>query len=206
MELITKPKNKDLDRINANRVVLTQNDFRKIFSVVEILGTPFQRERNGAIMSVLMTTGMRRTALCNILLEDYDEVNKRLVVIDKGNKRHEYELTDTTNMLIKRWLSYRDKKMAKYRNQHLFITYYGNPLSGDEVYEMVERYTKAALGKALSPHKLRSGYCSILYKKTGDIEFVRRAVGHANVATTQRYIVTRGEEKKKAAEIMGSIF
>ncbi|MEE3416989.1 MAG: site-specific integrase, partial [Prevotella sp.] len=57
----------------------------------------------------------------------------------------------------------------------------------------------------LSPHKLRSGFCSIMYSKTHDIEFVRRAVGHSNVATTQRYIVTNKDEKKKSAEIMESI-
>ena len=65
--------------------------------------------------------------------------------------------------------------------------------------DVVEKYA------GVSPHKLRSGFCSILYKKTGDIEFVRRAVGHANSATTARYIVTNGEEKQNAAEIMGSI-
>ena len=78
-------------------------------------------------------------------------------------------------------------------------------MSASTIKYLVYKYTERALGKALSPHKLRAGYCSILYNQTHDIEFVRRAVGHANVATTQRYIVTNGSEKKKVAEIMGSL-
>ena len=78
-------------------------------------------------------------------------------------------------------------------------------MGGKTLTEIVQKYTGRALGKPLSPHKLRAGYCSILYNKTHDAEFVRRAVGHANVATTQRYIVTKGNERKKAAEIMASI-
>ena len=70
------------------------------------------------------------------------------------------------------------------------------------VANVVRKYSKIGLGYEISPHKLRSGYCSILYNKTGDIEFVRRAVGHSRVDTTQRYIVTKGSEKEKAAEIM----
>ena len=45
------------------------------------------------------------------------------------------------------------------------------------------------LGYKISPHSLRTAFCTILYKKTGDIEFVRRAVGHSSIETTQRYIV-----------------
>ena len=59
--------------------------------------------------------------------------------------------------------------------------------------------------RELSPHKIRGGDVSILYKETGDAEFCRRAVGHSNIATTQRYITTGGEEKKRAAEIMSFI-
>ena len=67
------------------------------------------------------------------------------------------------------------------------------------------KYTKKALGKAMSPNKLRAGFCSILYDETHDIEFVRKVVGHAKIETTQRYIATKGSEKKNAAAIMDKL-
>jgi len=198
---ITRPSNHDLDRINRDRVLLTAKDFKKIIGQFEGRHDDMS-VRDKAIMLLFMNTGMRKTALANINISDI--VDRTILVTDKGNKTHEYLLNDATANAIYDWLQVRARQSVDH--DHLFVSNRGNKMSGNALYSLVEKYTKAALGKAVSPHKLRSGYCSILYKKTGDIEFVRRAVGHANAATTQRYIVTKGEEKKKAAEIMGSIF
>ena len=54
----------------------------------------------------------------------------------------------------------------------------------------------------VSPHKIRAGVASILYEETKDIEFVRRAIGHTNVATTQRYIRTENKEREKASKLL----
>ena len=72
--------------------------------------------------------------------------------------------------------------------------------------ELVDKYAYKALGYHISPHKLRSGLASILYEEKHDIEFVRRVIGHSNVATTQRYIVTNNAEREETANIMGNIF
>ena len=70
---------------------------------------------------------------------------------------------------------------------------------------MVSSITKKALGYEMSPHKLRSGFCSILYKETKDLELVRRIVGHASSITTQRYIVINDDDKEKALKCLERI-
>lgn len=205
LNTITKPKNKDLDRINENRILLTAKDFKKIVRSVDVESNIAKRARNRAILLMFMNTGLRRTALCSITLNDIDIADRILTVIDKGNKRLTYVLNDQVVDAVNEWMLYRDK-YNKNNLGYLFLSDKGNGIAPSTVYDIVGKYTELALGKKISPHKLRSGYCSILYKKTGDIEFVRRAVGHANATTTQRYIVTKGEEKRKASEIMGNIF
>lgn len=206
MSTIDKPKNKDLERINENRILLTEKDFKNIIASTAVESDITLRTRDKAILLLFMNTGMRRTALCNIMLDDLNYINRELNVIDKGNKRHVYYLNEQTYEAISKWLKVRNKFDINNDSGHLFISERGNVIAGNTIYKIVSKYTQLALGKKISPHKLRSGYCSILYKKTGDIEFVRRAVGHANATTTQRYIVTKGEEKRKASEIMGNIF
>lgn len=205
MNLISRPKNHDLDRINENRVLLTESDFSKIVNCINKEKNMVKRRRDLAVVVLLMNTGMRETALTNIMLDDIDYIyEKELTVVDKGKKRHVYKLSSSVCDIISAWMDSR-KNYNKNGDDHLFLTNRGTPLKADCVYDIVTRYTEKALGKKLSPHKLRSGYCSILYEKTGDIEFVRRAVGHASSTTTQRYIVTKGDEKAKAAEIMSGI-
>lgn len=199
MRMIAKPKNHDLERINEHRVRLDAKDFKRILKSVDREAGESVRSRDKAILMVFMNTGMRKTALQSIMVEDINTEDHTLTVIDKGNKRHTYVLTDHVMAAIEEWMTDRKKYVAKKNDHHLFLSHRGTAMGSRTISDVVEKYA------GVSPHKLRSGYCSILYNKTGDVEFVRRAVGHANAATTARYIVTSGEEKRKAAEIIGSI-
>lgn len=211
MDNIGKPKNHDLERINEHRVLLTARDFKRIIAAITednagaLNGVSF-KNRDLAIILTLMTTGMRRTALTEMNVGDINLEEDTLEIIDKGDKPHQYNINKELKDALQNWL--RDREMIlgdKDDIDALYISKFLDRISGDGVSGIVKKYTQIALGKPLSPHKLRSGFCSIMYSKTHDIEFVRRAVGHSNVATTQRYIVTNRDEKKKSAEIMESI-
>ena len=194
---IAKPKAKS-DPIKP-KYQLTADDFSKMLQ--KIPGkNPFVRTRNKAILLVLMTTGMRREALCQIDVDDIDLEKHKIKIIDKGEKEHLYDIESSLEECIKKWLIWRSQ--VKAQSKALFISMEGERLSSNCIYNMVQEDTYNALGKKLSPHKIRAGYCTILYSQTHDIEFVRRAVGQANVSTTQRYIVTDGKEKERAAKIL----
>ena len=87
----------------------------------------------------------------------------------------------------------------------LFISKENKRMCGNSISKLVDKYSQAALGYHISPHKLRSGFISILYEEKHDVEYVRRVVGHSNVTTTQRYIVTNNDERKEAVDILGSL-
>lgn len=207
---VKKPKNHDLDRINKNRVLLTDNDFMKIIKAVNNgVGNTYARKeqarmknRDKLIIVLFMTTGMRKTALTEINVSDIDYDNRIISVTDKGDKVHHYSLTDDMVKYLNSWMC--DRKKYASETDALFVSKYGNRITGNSVDNLVRKYSKEALGYAISPHKLRAGFCSILYEASGDIEFVRRAVGHSNVSTTQRYVVTNNKEKEKASQIMNS--
>ena len=151
-----------------------------------------------------MTTGMRRDALCQINITDIDFKRKEITVVDKGEKTHVYKLTDETLTAISEWLILRNN-IKHDPTQAAFITYQGKRITGNSVYNMITDCSRAAFGTPVSPHKLRAGLCSILYEQTHDIEFVRRAIGHSKVTTTQRYIVTNGNEREVASKIIGDL-
>ena len=203
---ISKPKNKDLERINENRIHLSKKDFQKIIDAARHSRVFKNRLRNETILTLLMATGMRIAALVEIDVDDIDLEEKTLTVVDKGNKRHKYYLSDKVIDLLKNYIQERNR-CAIIQEKGLFISKEtALRMSIESVKDVVNRCTKNALGTKLSPHKLRAGFCSILYDETHDIEFVRRAVGHSDVKTTQRYITVDDKEKKKASEIMNSIF
>lgn len=204
---IKKPKLNDLARINEHRILLTVDDFKKLLCEVEKTWNPVRRARNRAMLMVLMNTGMRETAMVSLMPDNIDLKNHMIHVIDKGNKRHEYILTQDTVNALDEWYSVRDQMCRNTINvDNVFISHEGNPMSTNVVYFWLRNLSKKALGYKISPHKIRSGLCSILYHETNDIEFVRRAIGHSDIGTTQRYIVTKGEEKERAANILTDLF
>jgi len=209
MQDIKKGRNHDLERINEHRVLLTSRDFKQIVRALDKvdqnqIGRTNAYNRDKLIILLLMTTGMRETALIEINLEDIHLDTQSLYVIDKGKLPHKYFLEDEVCDVIRDYLADRKEMLfdKAEMTDALFISKYGERISAKGVSNIVKKYTKAALGKELSPHKLRAGFCSILYNKTHDTEFVRRAVGHSNISTTQRYIVTGGDEKRQSASII----
>lgn len=208
MEDICRPKNKDLDRINNERIFLTQKDFNKIIKSAKkenkfMDGVLYNR--NILIILLFMTTGMRETALTEINIEDINFKDNVLKVVDKGNKTHIYVLNEQVLQYLHLWLDDRKRLNNDESSTALFINRDGNRMSSHGVSKLVKKICNDAIGKDLSPHKLRSGFCSILYNKTHDVEFVRRAVGHSNIQTTQRYIKTDDKEKEKAVQIMSGL-
>ena len=198
---IKRKKNKDLERINKDRILLTIDDFNKILSYINEEHSRYP-ERDKAIILLYMSTGMRKAALASINMDDVDLENKKLTIIDKGDITHEYILNTAEINAINSWLEKRTEFRGSDDSSALFISNLGNRLSESELERMIKHYTSKTLSLPVSPHKLRSGFISIMYNETGDIEKVRRIVGHKNVSTTQRYIVTDGKEKEEAADIM----
>lgn len=202
---INKPGNNDLDRINEHRIHFTKEDFSNVLKVIEAEPNVINRNRDRAIMKIFMTTGMRETALKILNVSDIDLENKTLVTVDKGKgkgKLQHYSLNESTVEAIKKWLDCRKQYVFEEDDGALFLSYQGKRLSTKGIAKLVDKHCYKALGKHVSPHKIRGGVASILYAETRDVEFVRRSIGHSAVATTQRYISTENNERKHAAKIL----
>lgn len=209
--LIDRPRNQD----NVKRIKLGEEDLQNLLGAVETgtMDNPRAadtqkkwKNRDRAMIMTFIGTGMRETALTEINLGDINWENGVLTIIDKRHTTHEYILPEKLQNELKNWLSDREMILDGKECDALFISNLRNRISPRAVTDIVGKYSKYALGKRISPHKLRAAFCTILYEKTGDIELVRDAVGHRNISTTQRYIVKDNTAKRKSSAIMNSLF
>lgn len=207
--IVDKPRNHDLPRINENRKLLTEKDFNKILKAVdEDMYCDYDyKERNKAILLTFMVTGMRKTALTEINIEDVDMEKYEIKIIDKRKKLHVYPMNDSLYAALEAWIKHREILLRRNNAtcDALFISKEMKRLMTYGINDIVTRYSKKGLGYEISPHKLRAGLASILYNKTHDLEFVRRTIGHSDISTTTRYVVTKGKEREEAGAIMDKL-
>lgn len=206
---IERPKNTD----HVIRKALDLKDFNNILDIIKKgVGSKTAKakqrkwiQRDLLIMYLFMNTGMRKTALSEINIEDIDFDSKILTVIDKRNKKLEYNITDELEGLIKSWLIKREELLDGKKQDALFISDKMNRISERAIYNLVQKYSEGALGYPISPHKLRASFVTIFYQASGcDIKATSEAVGHSNIATTSLYIVNKNNSRKNAANYMSS--
>ena len=212
MDCIEKPTSNDV----VQRKYLDEFDIQFILECIDGgAGTTFAknkskpwRVRDKAMIMLLAMTGMREMALTEINMEDVDFVEGTIKVTDKRHKIHIYKMNRSLKEALENWVNDREAKLESSGKQldAFFISNQMKRISVQVIVSVVKKYSREALGYSISPHKLRAAFCTILYERTHDIEFVRRAVGHSNTETTLRYVVDDGTAKEEAANQMERIF
>ena len=207
MENTDRPPKKD----NVNRIFLSMEDLNNILITVKkgagshkaIAKQRDWVERDLLIMFLFMNTGMRKTALSEINVEDISFGERKLIVTDKRNKTQEYNITDEMEQVIRTWLKQRKTLLNGEQNEALFISSLRRRLSETAIYNIVKKYSEEALGYSISPHKLRAAFVSLYYEASGgDIKATCEAVGHADISTTSIYITKRNDSRKAAQDFM----
>lgn len=127
-----------------------------------------------AIFAVMLGTGLRISEI--IALPTDALTNGSLRVIDgKGGKDRVVPIEDNVKAEVEGYTSPDDS--------HLF------PVSRQTVSKRLQEYAKCAgIKKHLTPHTLRHSFATeYLRQNPGDIEGLRKILGHVSLATTQRY-------------------
>lgn len=207
MNSIGRPKQND----DISRQYLSLDDMTKILDATRCgAGSDIARarqyewtERDYLIVLLFMVTGMRCAALSEINIEDIDFENQYLYIIDKRNKKHQYNLTQTVINAINEWLDRRVVLLNGQMCDALFISNERKRMTVLSISRIVQKYADEALGMHITPHKLRAGFVTNVYEATGhDIKATCEAVGHSSVATTSIYIRTQNDSREKAIEYM----
>lgn len=177
---ITPPKlDVELLREDEHRIdKIEDNELKDIISYVLNQSLKVQ-----AIVFILLVTGVRRTELTEILLENVnmDEKTILLETTKVGEVRTVF-FTDEVKETLKKYLE--EYKPVKY----LFEVRPGIKNSPLSISRILERIKNSLNLDTLSAHKFRHTFATMLYEMTNDIEYTRILLGHHDTTMTKRYI------------------
>jgi integrase/recombinase XerD len=211
MRLIDRPTNND----KVEHDNLTEEELKLILETVEkgagnslaVTKQKNWKDRDLAIFYTLLFTGMRESALCEMDMDKIDFKNDTLTVVDKGHKTNEYEISSKLRTHLLRWLETRENLLGDKECDAIFISNRRSRITPLAVSNIVAKYAKEAIGREVTPHRIRAAYITMIYKETGDIELASKAAKHRQISTTRIYIGSDEKEiNKKATKIISSKF
>jgi len=172
--------------------------------------------RNKAIMKLMANCGLRVSEVAKLRPGDINLTERKLKVVNGKygvDREIPFKTYDSLVDILKEWKkrkprsdyffsTVRDnragadysksitKKNGKTKEWTIkFDSNKGSQLSVRTIQSMISNYAKrAGIDKTVTPHTLRHTFATDYYRKTKDLEALRKVLGHADISTTQIYV------------------
>lgn len=167
---------------------ITPADTAKTFDMLDSFSDDFTTARNALIVAMLYHTGMRESELTGLNNANVDTRRGELKVLGKRNKERIIPFGKELARMIEHYSCLRDE-IAGTDPDAFFVRPDGRPMHRRQVYQIVhDALTDANVASAKrSPHVLRHSFATDMLNNGADLNAVQRLLGHASLATTQRY-------------------
>ncbi len=157
----------------------------------------FAGTRDKLIIELLYATGIRRSELIGLKINDVSTATGTIKVLGKGNKERILPLVPSVLTLIMEYIEIRKQTFQTDKND-LFLTNKGESLYVDFVYHIVKKnLSQVTTMEQRSPHVLRHTFATHLSENGADIKAVKELLGHASLAATQIYTHNSIERLRK---------
>lgn len=204
---ITPPKlhEKEIIRLNSEEVteILTHVEEEKKFSSSHQNNYNLNtRDRDMAILYLLLGTGIRVSECVGLNVNDFNFSDNSFIVTRKGGNRSILYYSDEVKETLENYCTVRGQKLFELGidEDAMFLSLQNHRMCVRAVEQLVKKYAKITTPlKQISPHKLRSTYGTELYRATKDIYVVAEVLGHKDVNTTKKHYAALSEDVKRAA-------
>ncbi len=155
----------------------------------------WRRLRDDAVLELLYGSGLRVSELCLLDLDALDLRVGAAVVWGKGSKERRVPLSEPAVDALRGWLRHRSEAPQPAEpsaSEALFVNNRGRRLAPRDVRRILDRRSASPT----HPHALRHTFATHLLDHGADLRVVQELLGHADVATTQRYTHVSKERLK----------
>ncbi|AWZ48641.1 tyrosine-type recombinase/integrase [Hathewaya limosa] len=194
--------------VNKETEFLTKEECVKLLESIDIDTLIGLRDK--CILSLALTTALRKSEIINIQLKDikkyadFDVIEVRR----KGGKKDLVKLQDGVKELILTYLEKTQRNLKTNSEEYLFMGHSTNGLNGKKLNRntlnlIIDRTRKkAGIDKKLQVHSTRHTAITLVIQSGATLEKVRDFAAHANISTTNRYIHSIDKLKNNPGDLI----
>jgi len=158
----------------------------------------FTDQRNKLVLELLYSSGIRRSELMRLKLQDVDLTQRILKIKGKGGKERLVPFGESLGQSFQTYLTHRQETFPETEHLEIFLTDKGEPLYPKLVYNIVHNYLSLVTTvEQRSPHVLRHSFATHLSDNGAELNAIKELLGHSNLAATQIYMHNSIEKLKK---------
>lgn len=166
--------------------IISENDVLKLLKATPNL-------KHKAIITMLYSSGLRRSELINLRLIDIDYDKKMIFVRGgKGRKDRTTILADNTILVLEKYIEIYKP------NYWVFEGVHRKQYSPTSIASILRNSSKRAkLNKTVRPHMLRHSFATHLLEQGVDLRYIQSLLGHSSAKTTEIYTQVRSHSLAK---------
>ncbi len=181
-------------------VWVPEKDMEMLFSNVDF-GAGFKGFRDRMVLELLYSTGVRRSELEAMKVEDVDFGRYQFRIFGKGSKMRLVPFTRPMGELLQEFLAARQMAFPATDAKELLLTDRGGFFSGNHIGATVKKYLSLVTNvERRTPHVLRHTFATHLSENGADIKAIQELLGHASLQSTQIYTHNSFEKLRAAYE------
>jgi integrase len=180
-----------------------ENEYPTTLSNRALTSYEKNRERDLAIVALILASGIRLSECVNIDLSDLNMKTRSVEVMRKGGKRDHVNIAQFALPYLESYLEIRAGRYhAEKTETSFFLTDYrgrARRMTARSIENMVGKYSQGFKIR-VTPHKLRHTLATRLYAETNSQVLVSHQLGHASTQVTDLYTHIVSDEQKDALD------
>ena len=135
--------------------------------------------------ALMLDSGLRKSEVVGLLLEDLRIVEGYLVVNGKGNKQRIVPLGHKTQKYLIKYVALRP---VCARHKYLFLTQHLTPIGGATISRLFKKLKKDLLTPRIRAHLLRHTFATKYLENGGNIYALQQILGHTSLDMVKKYV------------------